>query len=107
MKLVKSSIEKGKVALDRPGLKGRIIYDRENAQAVVIDIAEGMELAEHKTPVDVFILVLTGRGIITVGGDKHEVMKDDIIDSPKMIPHGIVNTGEETLRVLVVKAPHP
>jgi mannose-6-phosphate isomerase-like protein (cupin superfamily) len=34
-------------------------------------------------------------------------MKDDIIDSPKMIPHGIVNTGEETLRVLVVKAPHP
>jgi hypothetical protein len=39
--------------------------------------------------------------------DKHEVMKDDIIDSPKMIPHGIVNTGEETMRVLVVKAPHP
>ena len=31
MKLVKSSIEKGKVALDRPGLKGRIIYDRECA----------------------------------------------------------------------------
>jgi len=107
MKMLKSSIEKGKVALDKIGLKGRIIYDKETAQAVVIDIERGNELAEHKTPVDVFILVLAGKGIITVGEEKYEVTKDDIIDSPKMIPHGIVNTAEETMRVLVVKAPHP
>ncbi|HAY98813.1 mannose-6-phosphate isomerase [Mesotoga sp. SC_NapDC] len=107
MEMRKSSIEKGKVVLDKSGLKGRIIYDKETAQAVIIDIERGNELAEHKTPVDVFILVLAGKGIITVGEEKYEVTKDDIIDSPKMIPHGIINTGEEPMRVLVVKAPHP
>ncbi|PNE23276.1 mannose-6-phosphate isomerase [Mesotoga sp. Brook.08.YT.4.2.5.1] len=107
MEMLKSSIEKGKVVLDKSGLKGRIIYDKETAQAVIIDIERGKELAEHKTPVDVFILVLAGKGIITIGGESHEVVKDDIIDSPKMIPHGIINTGEEPMRVLVVKAPHP
>lgn len=105
--MYKSNISEGKVVLDRDGLKGRVIYTKETAQAVTIDIDEGRELAPHKTPVDVFILVLEGEGTISIGDESYEVSKDDILDSPKQIPHGIKNTGKGRMRVLVVKAPRP
>ncbi|MGV8103883.1 MAG: cupin domain-containing protein [Mesotoga sp.] len=105
--MYRSSINGGKLILDKPGLKGRVIYSKESAHAAVIDIEKDTELPSHKTPVDVFMLVLEGKGVITIGEESYEVSRNDVMDSPKMIPHGIKNTGSETLRVLVVKAPRP
>jgi mannose-6-phosphate isomerase-like protein (cupin superfamily) len=103
----RSSINNGKMILDKPGLKGRVIYSKESAHAAVIEIEKDAELPSHRTPVDVFMLVLEGKGVITIGEESYEVSRNDVVDSPKMIPHGIKNTGSETLRVLVVKAPRP
>jgi len=66
----KLSFDDGKLVLDKNGLKGRIIYNKENAQAVVIELNPGAILALHKTPVDVFFIVLEGKGLFTIGDEE-------------------------------------
>jgi mannose-6-phosphate isomerase-like protein (cupin superfamily) len=89
------------------GVKASKIYDNKNAQAVHITLEPGQSLKKHITPVDVFFYVLEGTGVVEIGEEKQEVGRDTLIDSPARIPHCWYNEGEETLRVLVVKAPRP
>ncbi|GAB4301832.1 MAG: cupin domain-containing protein [Marinilabiliales bacterium] len=85
----------------------RVLYDKENAQAVHIELNPGESLKPHITPVDVFFYVLEGKPTIMVGDELQQVMKDQLIESPKNIKHCIYNKTSELVRVLVVKAPKP
>ncbi len=84
----------------------RMLYDRENAQAVHIELKPGEALKKHITPVDVFFYILEGKGVVEIGGDEQEeVSRDMLIESPAKIPHRLLNPGDGIFRVLVVKAP--
>ena len=93
--------------IKREGLEGKKIYDKETAQAMVITIEPGYELAPHITPVDIFMFVLEGKGLFTIGDETLELTRDELVEGPVEIPHGIKNSGDEPLRVLVLKAPRP
>jgi quercetin dioxygenase-like cupin family protein len=81
----------------------RKVYDTEHATAVVITLAPGEALKKHITPVDVFFYVLEGKGTVELGDEKKEVSRDMLIESPAKIPHRLLNEGDSTFRVLVVK----
>ena len=83
----------------------RTLYDTEHAQAVHIELKPGESLKKHTTPVDVFFYVLEGKGVVEIGGEKQEVGKDTLIESPAKIPHRLLNPGDGIFRVLVVKVP--
>ncbi|MBN2681023.1 MAG: cupin domain-containing protein [Bacteroidales bacterium] len=85
----------------------RVLYDKESAQAVHIELKPGESLKPHITPVDVFFYVLEGTPSIMVGEETIEVKKDQLIESPKDIKHCIYNYSKETARILVIKAPKP
>ena len=89
------------------GVQARKLYDTENAQAVHIVLEPGESLKKHITPVDVFLYVLQGRGVVEIGDEKREVGADTLIDSPARIPHCWYNEGEANLAFLVVKVPRP
>lgn len=89
------------------GVDARKIYDTADAQAIHITLKPGEKLRRHVTPVDVFFYVLEGRGIVEIGDEKREVMRDTLIESPAKIPHCWYNESNEVLRVLVVKTPRP
>lgn len=89
------------------GVDARKLYDSEYAMATHIKLEPGEQLKRHITPVDVFFLVLEGKGIIEIGDEKEEVEKDTLIDSPAKIPHCWYNESDSDLRVLVVKVPRP
>lgn len=93
--------------LKKEGLEGVRIYDNESAQANIITIEPGFELASHITPVNIFMFVLEGKGIFTVGNESLELEKHELLEGPVSVPHGIKNNGSEPLKVLVVKAPRP
>ena len=94
--------------VDNPhGVKAQKLYDTEHAQAVHLTLEPGQALKRHITPVDVFFYVLEGRGTVEIGDEQQEVGPDTLIDSPARVPHRWINTGEDTLRVLVVKVPRP
>lgn len=89
------------------GADVRKLHHNENVQVVHIHLKAGECLIKHKTPVDVFFYVLEGDGFVEIGDEKVAVTKDNLIDSPKNIPHCLYNESNADFRVLVVKTPLP
>jgi len=56
---------------------------------------------------DKMYVVLAGHGEAQVGGETTEVGAGDIVFAPAGMLHGMKNTGEEPLSVLVVFGPPP
>ena|SRR5438105_11011182 len=54
---------------------------------------------------DKIYFVLEGRGRFTVGDQEQEAGKDMLIIAPAGTPHGVTNTGNERLSLLVAIAP--
>ena len=85
----------------------RMLYDKEHAQAIHIELKPGENLKKHMTPVDVFFFILEGKGMVEIGDESKEVSQDMLIESPARVPHRLINNGEEVFRFLVVKTPKP
>lgn len=66
---------------------------------------------EHRPHVhadqDKMYLVLEGRGQASVGDETREVAGGDMVFAPAGVVHGMKNTGEANLVVLVVFSPPP
>ncbi len=95
------------IANNPHGVQATKMYDTDDAQIMHLLLKAGESLKEHITPVDVAFYVLEGRPTILVGEEKIQVKKDDIVESPKDIPHCIYNETDEIIRVLVMKLPRP
>lgn len=89
------------------GVDVRKLYDKESAQVSIITLEPGEGLKPHKTPVDVFFVVLEGTPVIQVGDEEELCEKDTLIESPANIVHNIFNPTQSIARILVVKAPRP
>ncbi len=85
----------------------RMLYDKDSAQAVHIQLNPGESLKPHITPVDVFFFVIEGNPDVLVGTEKRKVEENSLVESPKDIVHCIYNNSNKIVRVLVVKAPKP
>jgi len=85
----------------------RLLYDKEHAQVMYIELKVGESLKKHVTPVDVFFFILEGNGIVEIGDESKKVSKDMLIESPARLPHRLINNSEELFRFLVVKTPRP
>jgi mannose-6-phosphate isomerase-like protein (cupin superfamily) len=85
----------------------RKLYDREEAQIVLINLKPGESLKKHVTFTDVAFYILEGKGVVEIGDEKKELEKDTLIESPEKIPHCWYNESDKDLRILVVKAPRP
>ena len=85
----------------------RMLYDKDSAQAVHIQLNPGESLKPHITPVDVFFFVIEGTPDVLVGEEKRKVEVNSLVESPKDIVHCIYNNSDTVVRVLVVKAPKP
>ena len=50
-------------------------------------------------------VIIAGRGQMTVGDETHAVAAGDLVYIPSDAPHGIENTGAETLRYVSAATP--
>ena len=46
------------------------------------------------------LLTLTGRGEATIGDERAPVEAGSLAVVPALVPHGVANTGDETLRIV-------
>lgn len=89
------------------GADVRLLYDKTDAQAMMISLNPGQSLKPHITPVDVFFFVVEGKPTFLVGDEKQAAEINNIVESPKDIVHCIHNESESIVKVLVVKTPKP
>ena len=85
----------------------RMLYDKDSAQAVHIQLNPGESLKPHITPVDVFFFVIEGTPDVLIGEEKKRIEINSLVESPKDIVHCIYNNTDSVVRILVVKAPRP
>ena len=88
-------------------VSARTLHDTEHVQVVMVTLQPGEALKRHVTPVDVFVYVLEGHGVMEIGDEREEVGPDTLIDSPARGPHRLINDSDEVFRFLVVKTPRP
>ena len=90
--------------VDNPhGVDVRKLMDEGSAQIFYITLKPGESLKRHTTPVDAFIYVLKGRGIVEVGDERAEVKKGTAVYLPKEVPHAVFNEGSLDMAFLVIK----
>ncbi|WP_227764623.1 cupin domain-containing protein [Zhaonella formicivorans] len=88
------------------GILARNIFEEDSARVLNLLLKPGDKIPAHVTPVDIFYYVIKGSGCIEIGQESYMVKENDIVFSPKYIPHG-VHAIEEDFEILVVKAPNP
>lgn len=102
-------IKPNKVSImeNRKNLNAKKLYSKEEAEIMQLTLVENQDLADHVTPVDVIFYIVEGKGEVRIGDEKESVEKGMMIESPKNIPHGLKNTGQEDFTFLVIKTPRP
>lgn len=85
----------------------RMLYNKDSAQVVHMQLNPGESLKPHITPVDVFFFVIEGTPDVLIGEEKQRVEPNSLVESPKDIVHCIYNNTDAIARILVVKAPRP
>jgi len=64
----------------------------------------GNVIEEHSDEVEEIYFILTGGGLMKVGGEEREVHEGDAIWIPAGEPHRLENTTEDTTVILVIAA---
>ena len=64
----------------------------------------GNALDEHVDPVEEIYFILKGGGLMRVGNEEKTVRERDAIWIPAGEIHGLKNTGQETIEIIVIAA---
>ena len=84
------------------------LFESERMFCDIYCFEPGQEQAQHSHAVnDKIYCVLEGRGTITVGAESRELQEGWTVLCPPGELHGVVNTGDGRLVLLVFMAPHP
>jgi quercetin dioxygenase-like cupin family protein len=67
---------------------------------VYFEIAPGDHLPRHTDSEEEILYIVAGEGEAEAGGEYAPVEAGDLAVIPALVPHGVRNTGDETLRVV-------
>jgi quercetin dioxygenase-like cupin family protein len=71
-----------------------------DSAAVYFEIEPGNRLAEHTDSAEEILYVVAGDAEAHVGDDRVHLAAGDLAVIPAMVPHGVVNVGSETVKVV-------
>jgi quercetin dioxygenase-like cupin family protein len=71
-----------------------------DSAAVYFEIEPGHRLAEHTDSAEEVLYVVAGEAEAQVGDERGHLTAGDLAVIPAMVPHGLANSGSETVRVV-------
>jgi len=72
----------------------------EHTAVVYFEVAPGERLGTHTDSAEEILYIVAGEGEAEIGDERGRVRAGDLAVIPAMAPHGVVNTGDEPLRVV-------
>jgi quercetin dioxygenase-like cupin family protein len=72
----------------------------EDSAVVYFELEPGKRLATHTDSAEEVLYIIAGTAEAEVGDERGQVSAGDLAVIPAMVPHGLRNTGEETVRVV-------
>ena len=71
-----------------------------DSAVVYFEVAPGDRLASHTDSEEEVLYIVAGEAEATVGDETGRVRAGDLAVIPAMVPHGLVNVGDETVKVV-------
>ena len=71
----------------------------KNTAVVYFELEPGCRLGTHTDSAEEILLILEGMAEATVGDEQSQVSAGELAVVPAMVPHGLRNVGDETVRV--------
>ena len=71
-----------------------------DSAVVYFEIEPGDRLAEHTDSAEEVLYVVAGEAEAQVGDERRSLTAGDLAVIPAMVPHGLVNVGTETVKVV-------
>jgi quercetin dioxygenase-like cupin family protein len=72
----------------------------EHTAVVYFELAPGDRLGTHTDSAEEILYIVAGEGEAHCGDERGHVRAGDLAVIPALVPHGIANTGDETLKVV-------
>jgi quercetin dioxygenase-like cupin family protein len=72
----------------------------EHTAVVYFEVEPGEYLPTHTDSAEEILYIVSGEGEAWAGDERGRVRAGDLAVIPEMVPHGIANVGDETLRVV-------
>jgi quercetin dioxygenase-like cupin family protein len=72
----------------------------DHTAVVYFEVAPGDRLGTHTDSAEEILYIVSGQGEAEVGDERAPVRAGDLAVVPALVPHGIVNTGDEPLKVV-------
>ena len=82
------------------GIASRVLAKNGGGNLTLFAFDAGQGLTEHTSPFDAFVLVLSGRLTITIGGTPVDAGEGTIVRMPANVPHAL--DAPEAARMLLV-----
>ena len=82
---------------------GKVFSSDTGVEVVRIKLDPLKTIPSHATEMDVIFYILSGKGTIVKGEEVFSVTDGSILDSPKGIPHAIINQSDLPMELLVIK----
>jgi quercetin dioxygenase-like cupin family protein len=71
----------------------------KNTAVVYFEIEPGYRLGTHTDSAEEILLILEGEAEVSLGDEQGRLSEGEMALVPAMVPHGLRNVGEETVRV--------
>ncbi len=91
-------------ALDNGDFR-RVVYTARYSQLVLMSLAPEEDLGEEVHPRDQFFSVKAGQGVAVLDGLRTRVEAGFAVIVPAGVPHNIINTGTEPLKLYTLYSP--
>jgi quercetin dioxygenase-like cupin family protein len=72
----------------------------KNTAVVYFEIEPGHRLGTHTDSAEEILLILEGEAEVSLGEERSRLSAGEMALVPAMVPHGLRNAGEETVRVV-------
>ncbi|MGZ4201118.1 MAG: cupin domain-containing protein [Thermoleophilaceae bacterium] len=72
----------------------------EGSAIVYFELEPGKRLATHTDSAEEILYIVSGTAEAEVGDERGQVSAGDLALIPALVPHGLRNTGDETVRVV-------
>ena len=85
------------------GIASRILGKAGGGSVTLFAFDEGQGLAEHTSPFDALVLVLSGTLTLTIGGAAVDATPGTIVRMPAAIPHAVDATAATRMLLIMLK----
>jgi quercetin dioxygenase-like cupin family protein len=72
----------------------------KNTAVVYFEVEPGHRLGTHTDSAEEILLILEGEAEVSLGGEQGRLSVGEMAVVPAMVPHGLRNVGDETVRVV-------